>query len=908
MSALESLLFHGGAPAWEQPELTSLGRLSPRATLYGLDTVGLGGTWDFALVGRPEEAPAARDFVPVEVPGLWTMQGFAPPAYTNIVMPFDDPPPTVPDANPTGVYRRRFARPEGERVVLHFGGSEGALFVTLNGEPLGIAKDARTPAEFDVTERLEASNELVVAVVQWSDASFIEDQDQWWHGGLPRSIFLYTTPRDYVADAFVRGDMHGRLTLDVAGPPGRARLLDPDEALVLDEPFSGRLEADIVAPRLWSAETPQMYTLTITAGDHEVSCPVGFRSVEIAGRQLLVNGRAIRVCGVNRHDHDDIRGRAVTPDLMDADARLMKAFNVNAVRTSHYPNDPYWLYLCDQYGLYVVDEANIEAHAYYDDLCADPRYAAAFAERVRNMVERDKNHPSVIFWSLGNESGYGPNHDAAADWVRERDPSRPLHYEGAIAREWSGGRRATDVICPMYADVDSIEAWAETETDDPRPLILCEFSHAMGNSNGGLADYYAAFDRHAALQGGYIWEWVDHGIARTDERGRTYWAYGGDFGEARHDANFCADGLVWPDRTPHPAMYELKHLAAPVRVERLGDDRFRVQNRYAFRDLSHLRGQWETIAAAAPGDSPRPAPLPGDSPRAGAARRGEVPLEGEFTLDLGDAEHVTFRFYDGDHEVAWQQFELRPPAAPDRPHAGPGSLDDIPFLLDGPRLQLWRAPTDNDGLPLHAVKSVGPLARWLELGLDKGIPRGIKHRQEVYALDGGGVLVTHEVEVPRKLADLPRIGVTMTLAPGLERLEYLGRGPWENYPDRQASAVVGHYRSRVADEYVPYIAPQEHGHHGDVRWLTLTDADGRGIKVTGQPTIGFSASHFTAADLTAARHTIDLEPRDEVILNLDYAQRGLGTASCGPDTSSGYRIPAGTHRFSYILEPFSAGV
>ena len=301
--------------------------------------------------------------------------------------------------------------------------------------------------------------------------------------------------------------------------PGEVRLLDADGRTVLDGP--GQLED----PLLWSAETPHLYTLVVTAGEDEVSCQVGFRTVEIAGRRLLLNGKPLRICGVNRHDHDDRRGRAVTRELMEADVRLMKRFNVNAVRCSHYPNDPYWLDLCDRHGLYVIDEANIEAHAYYDDLCDDPRYADAFMERVRNMVERDKNHPSVILWSLGNESGYGPNHDAAADWLRERDPTRPLHYEGAINRDWGGGHRATDIVCPMYADVDSIEAYAR-DSDDPRPLILCEFSHAMGNSNGGLADYYAAFDRHDALQGGFIWEWIDHGIRVGD-----HWAYGGDFGE-----------------------------------------------------------------------------------------------------------------------------------------------------------------------------------------------------------------------------------------------------------------------------------------------------------------------------------------------------------------------------------------
>jgi beta-galactosidase len=836
---------------WERPELTSQGRVPPSATLRR-PSVSLNGRWDFALLPHPEAA--VQEWSTIEVPGLWTMQGFARPQYTNVQMPFDDQPPTVPEDNPTGVFRRPFARPVGERVVLHFGGSEGALFVELNGEPLGIHKDSRTPAEFDVTDRLEDDNELVCAVVQWSDASFVEDQDQWWHGGLPRDVFLYATPREYIADVFARGYADGRFEVDA---PGEIRLVDADGRTVLDGP--GRLND----PRLWSAEAPHLYTLHVTAGDDEVSTQVGFRTVEIAGRQLLVNGKPVRICGVNRHDHDDRRGRAVTRELMEADVRLMKAFNVNAVRCSHYPNDPYWLDLCDRHGLYVIDEANIEAHAYYDNLCADPRYADAFMERVRNMVERDKNHPSVILWSLGNESGYGPNHDAAADWLRERDPTRPLHYEGAIARDWSGGHRATDVVCPMYADVDAIEAYAR-DSEDPRPLILCEFSHAMGNSNGGLADYYAAFDRHEALQGGFVWEWIDHGIRVGD-----HWAYGGDFGETRHDANFCADGLVWPDRTPHPAMYELKYLAAPLEVEHLGGGRFRIHNRNLFTELDHLRGEWEG---------------------------GELPTSGEFALDVGDRDHVTMRFYDGDREVAWRQFELRPPKAPELRRVGPASID-FPDLLDGPHLQLWRAPTDNDGLPLHPGRAVGPLERWLELGLDTGLD--VPHRMEVHRLEDGGLLFEHEVEVP---ADLPRIGVVLTLAPGLERLEYFGRGPWENYPDRQASAVVGRYESTVTDEYVPYIAPQEHGHHGDVRWLRLTREDGTGIEVRGLPTIGFSASHFTAADLTAARHTSDLQPRPEVILSLDHAQRGLGTASCGPDTSPRYRLSAGTYRFAYVVQ------
>ena len=449
----------------------------------------------------------------VDVPSLWTMLGDERPQYTNVVMPFDTSPPAVPERNPTGLYRRDFRLPRewaGRRVVLHFGGVEGVLHVLVNGHAVGLAKDARTPAEFDLTRLVDplGPNRVLAAVVRWSDASFVEDQDQWWHAGISREVLLYATGTTYIADVLARGELdddyrHGTLAVDarVEGLHAdvssvEARLLDPHGSTVLAAPLERgatghTLRLPIRSPRRWSAEDPTLYTLVVSlrgAADREsVACRVGFRRVETRDARLLVNGRAVRIHGVNRHDHDDVRGRAVTRELMEADARLIKQSNLNAVRCSHYPNDPYWLDLCDRLGLYVVDEANIEAHAFYDEICRDSRYLAAFVTRVRNMVERDKNHPSVILWSLGNESGYGPNHDAAAGWIRARDPSRPLHYEGAIARDWSGGRPATDVVCPMYASVEDIEAWAETTTDR-RPLILCEYSHAMGNW-GGLSDY-----------------------------------------------------------------------------------------------------------------------------------------------------------------------------------------------------------------------------------------------------------------------------------------------------------------------------------------------------------------------------------------------------------------------------------
>ena len=954
--SLDSLLSLGGRPSWMLPELASLNRLPPSATLARSRARlrELDGRWAFRLAARPEDAPraldSARGWSEVEVPGLWTMQGFGRPHYTNTVMPFSEPPPTVPEQNETGIYRRSFTVPRGWRsrpVVLEFGAAEGALYVLVNGAPVGIAKDSRTPAQFDVSElvRHDGPNELVAVVVRWSDASFVEDQDQWWHAGLSRTIRLVSPS---VRDLEVRTELDGRLS--VLASSGDVRALDRRGRVVTKGTIAnGSLDTDVRAPQPWSAEDPALYTLELTSEGETVSTSFGFRQVEIRDRQLLVNGEPVLIAGVNRHEHDDTRGRVISRESMEQDVRLMKQFNVNAVRTSHYPNDPYWLELCDRFGLYVIDEANIESHAYYDELCHDPRYRNQWVERVANMVERDKNHPSVIFWSLGNESGYGANHDAAAGWVRSRDASRPLHYEGAIRRDWSGGRAATDVVSPMYPELESIEAWAAAETGDPRPMILCEYSHAMGNSNGGLSDYFAAFRRHRALQGGFIWEWVDHGIRQVDARGRAYWAYGGDFGDVPNDANFCADGVVWPDRVPHPALHELKFLAQPVHVEARGAGRFRIHNRHHFAPLSRYRGEWELTAD---GDAVKRGRLPALRVAPGGSL--------DVTLDLpaGSGERfVTFRFFlreetdwaPAGHEVAWQQLEL-PRKAAGRARSGvavrPGAdgvldagrvraivdldagvlrslaLDGRDLLVAGPRLQLWRAPTDNDGLPQVPSRLSGVLPRWLELGLDRLEPeltsasvdaRGIelthetdglvRHRQRFRLLASGELVVENDVELAPGVRDVPRIGVVLALVPGLEQLEWYGRGPWEAYADRLASTVVGRFASTVTEQYVPYILPQEHGHHPGTRWLTLTDGAGFGLRVLGRPAIGFGASHFTAGDLTAARHTNELEPRPEILLSLDHAQRGLGTASCGPDTAERYRLLEPRYSFGYVLAP-----
>ncbi len=739
------------------------------------------------------------------------------------------------------------------------------------------------------------------------------------------------------------------------------------------------LEGAVPRPQLWSAETPYLYTLVVTlktpGGEESTRCTVGFRKIEIRDRQLLVNGERVMIKGVNLHDHHDTAGKAVHRETMEADVRLMKQFNVNAVRTSHYPKDPYYYELCDRYGIYVVDEANIEAHAFYREMCRDPRYTNAFVERVAAMVERDKNHPCVIFWSLGNESGYGPNHDAAAGYVRATDPSRPLHYEGAIApgdgSSWAEGHRATDVVCPMYPPIEDIVTWAKT-TDDWRPMILCEYSHAMGNSNGSLADYWAAFETYPGLQGGYIWEWLDHGIKQIGPDGRSYWAYGGDFGDEPNDANFITDGIVWPNRTPHPALFEFKHLVQPVRVEPvdLAAGRVRIVNKHDFIGLDWLRGEWELTVD---GERVQWGELPPLDVPPGGALEATLDLKGASAAGPGER-FLNFRFYQvdetrwapADFEVAWQQIPL-PSVARDL--SGLRNLTGLPvvatedetsitlkaggvraifdkatgalaefgaktnLIVAGPRLNVWRAATDNDGIKLMLDgaewQAYKPLVQWLALGLDRvahtlesirlvasdglsvveivhrasGRGRGddFRHTQRYTLLPSGELAVENTVAIGDGITDLPRVGVSLTLAPGLEALDWFGRGPWENYADRKASAMVGLYRSIVADQYVPYIMPQEHGHKTDVRWLALTDVRGQGVRVAGEPTLEFSASHFTDDDLYRARHTCDLKPRPEVILNLDAAQRGLGTGSCGPDTLPQYCLLAPEYRFAYRL-------
>ncbi|MFC8517032.1 glycoside hydrolase family 2 TIM barrel-domain containing protein [Streptomyces sp. NPDC057257] len=959
---------------WEAPEVTSWGRLPMNAVDRRPGALPLDGDWRFQLLSAPD-APVGGDWGSSHVPGVWTMQGTDDlPQYTNVRMPFPDFPPGSPDANPTGVYERDVEVPAewaGRRIVLQVGAAESVLLVHVDGRPVGISKDSHLAAEFDLSGVVRPGERSVVrlTVVKWSDASHIEDQDQWWHGGITRSVLLYATDPLHLADVTVRASYDGELRVDCRVRDARGALpsgwyvsgelegqliaqdAEFDRVNIEDDRVSdflgeARLHATVPDVRTWNAETPELYGLTVrlhrpdgTVADTSYQ-RIGFRDVEIVGRDLLVNGERVFIRGVNRHDFHPLTGRTVSYEDMRADLVLLKRFGFNAIRTSHYPNDPTLYDLADELGFYVVDEADIESHDHAHEIADDPRYLNAFVDRVSRMVLRDKNHPSVIIWSLGNESDYGANHDAAAGWVRRHDPTRPVQYEGAAKLDWAATDDCSDIACPMYAPLEDCVAHALSGRQT-RPLIQCEYSHAMGNSNGTLADHWAAIESTPGLQGGFIWEFWDHGILQRVNDGRPVgrggaglydngvaapghrWAYGGDFGETIHDGAFIADGVVFPDRTPKPSLYEHREIAAPVRIECFKHEGIVLGNHQHFRGLDWLSGTWE-LALADGRTLTAPAELPALRPGETAA----VPLPFEVPRDGGEA-WLTLRVTVAEDqpwapagtEVCVPQIRLRGPAervdvTVDRPVAVDGEgLLVHPLLTAAPALSLWRAPTDNDELG-------GMALRWRTWGLDSlvrkvvsvredggrvtvvaeyaGTVGVVRHRQVLTPVEGG-VRIDEEAELPAEFDDVARVGSVFETVPGLDLLEWFGQGPWESYPDRGAGAPVGHHSLPVDELFTPYLRPQESGGRHGVRRFTLSAPDATGLAVELDEPRQVSVTRHRAEDLTAAAHHDELVPRAGCVVHVDAAHRGLGTASCGPDTFPEYRIAAGVHRWSWTL-------
>lgn len=907
--------------SWTQPEAVASNRLPMTTFLRDpADVVDLDGEWSFELLDRPGGTVVTE--TTVTVPGCWTMQDVGDiPQYTNIQMPFPGPPPNVPEENPTGVYRRRIDIPAGwteRRIVLHVAGAESVVYVAIDGVDIGMGTDSRLPHEFDVTGHTTAggSCEITLTVVRWSAATYLEDQDHWYHAGLHRSVFLYATPTVHIHDVHAVADWDpstgdGRLDVGVAtgGPATRgatlrvrldgdlvgqadARWEHPEEVHVNAYAFEGRggrLTATVPGIAPWSAEHPRLHDLRVElAIDDEVldtvSLRVGFRRVEVQGHELLVNGRAVLIKGVNRHDHDPRTGKTVSPESMRRDIELMKAHNLNAVRTSHYPNGAPFYDLCDELGMYVIDEANVEAHGYLRSLTKSSQWTAAILERVSRMAQRDKNHPSVVMWSLGNESGWAPIFDAAAAWLRGYDPSRPVHYENgylvdsvlrgiAPPEAWRAARRETDVVPPMYPPVEDLEVWA-TVAPPSRPLIMCEYEHAMNNSCGDLDRYWEVIRTHPGLQGGFIWDWADQALVQRLADGSERLAYGGDFGDEPNDGAFCLNGLVAADRTPHPSLLEAKVVLQPVRFTWLGGGGVRVTNEHDFTDLADVADlDWSVTIdgdVVERGTFGRVALAPG------ASSELAVPIP-SLALEGWQLAHLTIRCGDiaiGQTELA--RSEVRT------------ALDDTVELPT--RLSLWRAPIDNETFgPEHA-------GRWRAMELQSAHER-IELRTQVQR-----ALVTHEVIVPDDLQDIPRVGVRLELPAGASSIDWIGRGPHECYSDRRAGAVVGRWHTRIDDWGTPYVHPQASGNRTDVRSLRFLDVDGQPVlSIEELDDLDVTVSRWTDEELDAAGHLEDLPSRDTAYVWIDARHRGVGSGAVGPDVSGPHRIGPGTYRWSYRI-------
>ncbi len=942
----------------------------------------LDGTWAFRLFEHPARVPATAitasadgaAWTKVRVPGNWTLQGVGDlPQYTNVRMPFHGPPPRLPDRNPTGVYRRQLRVPKrwlDRQVILHIGGAESVHALYVNGDFVGYGTDSRLASEYDVTEFVQVgANDIAIVVMRWSAHSYVEDQDQWWMAGLHREVYAEaraaTRIESLVCDAGLAGarlsdtgtsapvgTLTASATIDGLAPPGpgwrvrfgvetlggrrigRSQTIDVPHQFALPYLFSGHVATvnfEVSGIEPWSAESPTRYRVTAELLDPAGEVAevhrqlVGFRSVEVRDRQLLVNGQPIWIFGVNRHDHHPVRGKAVTVDDMRDDLLAMRRHNITAVRCSHYPNDPRFLDLCDEIGMYVVDEANIESHAYNTSLCDDPRYRSTWLSRGARMVERDRNHPSVIMWSLGNEAGYGSNHDALAAWIRRTDPSRPLHYEGAVFHDgWvDGGLMASDVVCPMYPTIDAIVEYGRSGKGT-RPLIMCEYSHAMGNSNGSLADYWDVITDTPGLQGGFIWEWKDHGLLTTLPSGKRGFAYGGQFGDVPNDGNFVADGLMSADLQPHPGVQEVAWVYRPVVCE-LGRNRttLRITNRRGFTDLSDLVATWELLLAgevAASGsfggaDGTDLARL-GPGSTVDVALPCSVPDADDVSLSICWTQRRASAWAEAGHRVAWDQIELRgaaSPAAASIPIGSPANdvaaRRELGIRGTGPELVLFRAPVDNDGFKLlpDLGRRIGVggdgLRHWIEAGLDRtSADELVAHEHSVTVDPDGGFIHQHSVVVPDEIDDVARLGVSFELRPGFDRLRWYGRGPLENYPDRNRGAVLGVWEAGVDDS--PYLVPQEFGLRTDCRWFEFIEpATGTVVRldVLDPVSMHVSATRSTTEDLYAAGHETDLQPRRTLVVHADVAHRGLGTGSCGPDVLDRYRLRPGTYHFTYRL-------
>ncbi len=1016
-----SFYVHSQIPEWKDPKVFGVNKEKYRSTFVTYPNTllalqddhlaspfvfSLDGIWKFKWVAKPSDAPL--DFYKesynvklwnnMPVPGNWEFNGFGTPIYTNTKYPFPINPPYVDDENnPIGLYKRTFELPlnwSKRKIFIHFEGGTAAMYVWINGQKVGYTENAKSPAEFDITSYLkEGTNTVSCQVFKYGDGSYLEDQDMWRLGGINRSVYLYSTDHVRIADFFAHPNLDtnyrdGIFDVDIElknylpedkNVSIEVSLLDKNAKNVIHKVQKIKIQGSrtkeisfkgsLPDPLKWTAETPNLYTLLLTLRDERnevievVSHKVGFRKIEIKDGQLFINGKKVYFKGVNLHEYNYKTGQVVDKDVMIKNIQLMKELNINAVRTSHYPQPPLWYKLCDQYGIYLVDEANLESHGLgfgEGNISNFPEWLDAHMDRIQSVVERDKNHPSVIFWSLGNEASNGKAYFDMYDWAKKRDNSRPTQYEQARK-----GERNTDIICPMYPTWEAMQR--DAARDIGRPYIMCEYAHAMGNSMGNFQEYWDLMRSSKNMQGGFIWEWYNHGYPAKDEQGRSYWAYGGDLGgyNIHNDGNFCMDGIITPDQKYMPHTHIVKKVYQDIlfQAKDLNKGIITIINDYKFSDItdqSHTfkwvltrngkrfsDGNFEVQIKA---DSQKDVklPLPNLVSESGVEyllqiyayvkkatpmlETGFESAKEEFLLPISN--YFTDRTRQGNIEISQNENKVLVTSGDDLAYEF--SLKDGATLISMthngkkifkglPRPNFWRALTDND----FGSSAQYNLRLWETAGLNiiwkfrdrketngsitfsyEGKLRGIEAKVLVsYTVqcDGSITIGTHYVALSDELPELMRLGMLMSLPKEMNNIAWYGRGPHENYIDRNQDAFIGIWNGLVENQAYPYYRPQETGNKTDVRWVSLTNAEGKGLLIEGEQALSVNALNNYPEDLDPGmtkkqQHSSDILPTEEVVLCVDLFQRGLGGLdSWKSKPLDKYRFTNKEYSYSYTI-------
>jgi beta-galactosidase len=1021
---------------WENEQVIGINKEPVHATFFPLSSADnvfengmksewvqmLNGTWKFNWVPNVENRPTdfykpgfdASKWNDIPVPANWQMHGFGQPIYTNINYPFDKNPPKIAgiNGNPVGSYIRTFTIPEnwdGREIFIHFDGVCSAFYIWINGEKVGYSQGSRTPAEFNLTKYLQkGENKIAMQVFRWSDGSYLEDQDGWRLSGIFRDVYLYATPLTQIQDFFVTCDLDANYTNAIISAKislknydkksfkngsVEFKLMDLNRKEIevdghlsqtISAIKSGENEEIIISgkvtnPDKWTHETPNLYKVAITLKNSKdevtevVACNTGFREIEIKNREVLLNGKPIMFKGVNKVEHHPVHGKMVTREWLEKEVLIMKQYNINSIRTAHYPHDPCLYDLCDKYGILLIDEANVESHGMRygpESLAKDPAWKKAHVQRLRSMIQRDKNHPSVVMWSHGNEAGNGVNIVAMDDEAHRLDSSRPTHYHfsdnpkssdilgGGV---YKGGKRHN---AGRYHSVDDLEHVANS--GEPRPFLLNEYAHAMGNAMGNLKEYVDVFEKYPNMIGGHIWDWVDQGILQKTENGEEWYAYGGDFGDTPNDKNFCLNGIVFPNLGITPKTIEVKRVYQNIGFE-VKENNLVISNKNQYTSLDDLTFYWSVLANGETIESGR------IKANIGAGQTEIIPTpfdnsliqeDKEYLLNVSAKQNNKTSWSLKDFEVAYDQFILMEWDFKSERLVSDQLLyttqneefleitgDNFSFKFDkekgiiseytfdgknsfkkGPELQVWRAPTDNDGSYFPDSENKRMCKIWLDAGLKEmtnsltnfeiqSLGRGkvtfvARHtltnkqnlagfnyvvKYEVYA-DGHFTMDT-KVEPFGKLPNLPRLGYQLQFADNFNLFEWYGRGPHENYNDRNTGALIGNYKGLVEEQFVNYIVPQENGNKTDVRWAQLTNSDGFGLKVSGNLPLETSVHNYSVSALSDAIHTYELQKENVTYWNIDYRQGGLGGNSCGPQPLEKYLLKPKAVQFKLLFEP-----